>query len=133
MSAILRELGDVVIDADQLARDVVQPGEPALADIAREFGQEMLKADGSLDRKALGAVVKSGSRPIAGLQRDARFWKEQSTLTFTADAAKVLDAALRMPACDRDLFAVEPAQLLEAEVDLTLVGGEVRHDRLGEL
>lgn len=40
-----------------LAREVVEPGEPALADIAREFGSAVLAADGTLDRKALGAVV----------------------------------------------------------------------------
>jgi dephospho-CoA kinase len=52
----LRALGAVVIDADQLARDVVAPGEPALAEIVREFG-DVRKADGTLDRKKLGAIV----------------------------------------------------------------------------
>jgi dephospho-CoA kinase len=52
-----RELGAHVIDADRIARDVVPPGSPALARIARAFGAEMLKADGSLDRAALGSVV----------------------------------------------------------------------------
>jgi dephospho-CoA kinase len=54
---MLRALGAVVIDADQLARDVVEPGEPALADIIREFGASVLLPDGRLDRKALGAIV----------------------------------------------------------------------------
>lgn len=57
VSEILRALGCVVIDADVLAREVVQPGEPALAAIAREFGPEVLQPDGTLDRKRLGAVV----------------------------------------------------------------------------
>ena len=57
VSEILRELGCVVLDADVLAREVVQPGEPALAAIAREFGPEVLQPDGALDRKRLGAVV----------------------------------------------------------------------------
>ena len=52
----LRRLGGEVIDADQLARDVVAPGEPALAEIAREFG-DVLQPDGTLDRKKLGALV----------------------------------------------------------------------------
>ena len=34
---------------------------------------------------------------------------------------------------DRDLFAVDPAELLEAKVDLTLLGGEIRYDRLGDV
>lgn len=52
----LRSLGAEVIDADQLARDVVAPGEPALAEIVREFG-EVRNTDGTLDRKKLGAIV----------------------------------------------------------------------------
>jgi len=57
VSAIFRTLGCVVIDADLLAREVVEPGEPALADIARAFGPGVLQADGRLDRQALGAMV----------------------------------------------------------------------------
>ena len=53
----LAELGAVRIDADRLAREVVQPGTPALAEIARRFGPGVIAADGSLDRPALGAVV----------------------------------------------------------------------------
>ena len=52
----LRSLGAEVIDADQLARDVVAPGESALAEIVREVG-DVRNADGSLDRKKLGAIV----------------------------------------------------------------------------
>jgi dephospho-CoA kinase len=52
----LRSLGAEVIDADQLARDVVAPGEPALAEIVREFG-DVRHPDGTLDRKKLGAIV----------------------------------------------------------------------------
>jgi len=57
VSAILRSLGCVIIDADVLAREVVGPGQPALAAIAQEFGADVLQADGSLDRKRLGAIV----------------------------------------------------------------------------
>jgi dephospho-CoA kinase len=57
VSEMFRRLGCAVIDADRLAREVVEPGEPALARIAEEFGREVLQADGTLDRKKLGAVV----------------------------------------------------------------------------
>ena len=57
VSDLLRRRGCVIIDADVLARDVVAPGEPALAEIAREFGSEVLAPDGTLDRKKLGAIV----------------------------------------------------------------------------
>ena len=57
VSEILRGLGCVVLDADVLARDVVEPGQPALAAIAQEFGRDVLQSDGTLDRKRLGAIV----------------------------------------------------------------------------
>jgi len=55
----LQELGAVVVDADKLARDVVEPGTEGLADIHAEFGDAVIRADGSLDRAALGAIVFS--------------------------------------------------------------------------
>jgi dephospho-CoA kinase len=57
VAARWRARGLPVVDADQLAREVVAPGAPALAEIEREFGQGVLAPDGSLDRKALAAIV----------------------------------------------------------------------------
>ncbi len=57
VSEIFRHLGCVVIDADVLAREVVEPGEPAYAAIVAEFGPGILQPDGTLDRKKLGAIV----------------------------------------------------------------------------
>jgi dephospho-CoA kinase len=57
VSAILRELGAVVIDADALARDVVEKGTPGLAAVVEEFGPALLTADGDLDRAAMGELV----------------------------------------------------------------------------
>jgi dephospho-CoA kinase len=57
VSAMFRKLGCEIIDADQLARDVVAPGEPALREIVAEFGPGVLRPDGTLDRPALGAIV----------------------------------------------------------------------------
>lgn len=53
----LTALGSTVIDADVLAREVVEPGLPALHDIVEMFGPEMLLPDGTLDRARLGTVV----------------------------------------------------------------------------
>ncbi|TFD68658.1 dephospho-CoA kinase [Cryobacterium gelidum] len=55
----LASLGAVGIDADQLAREVVEPGTPGLAAIATEFGDAILLADGTLNRPALGAIIFS--------------------------------------------------------------------------
>ncbi|RLP69711.1 dephospho-CoA kinase [Mycetocola reblochoni] len=55
----LATLGAVVIDADVVAREVVEPGTDALSRIREHFGPAVLAADGSLDRAALGAIVFS--------------------------------------------------------------------------
>ena len=57
VSEILRRLGAVVLDADVLAREVVEPGQPALQAIVRAFGPEVLTADGRLDRKRVASIV----------------------------------------------------------------------------
>lgn len=57
VSAILAELGAVVVDADLLAREVVAPGSEGLAEVVGAFGEEVLAPDGALDRPALGRVV----------------------------------------------------------------------------
>ena len=57
VSAILAELGAVVIDADVLAREVVAPGTDGLAEVVEAFGSDVLAPDGGLDRPALGAIV----------------------------------------------------------------------------
>jgi dephospho-CoA kinase len=57
VSALLAERGAVVVDADRIAREVVEPGSPGLAAVVEAFGPEVLTADGALDRPALAAVV----------------------------------------------------------------------------
>lgn len=55
VAKLLAEHGFSVVDADQLAREVVEPGQPALAELAEAFGQDVLLADGSLNRSELAA------------------------------------------------------------------------------
>ena len=57
VAALLRARGVPVIDADQVSRDVVAPPSPALAEIAARFGPGVLSADGTLNRRALGARI----------------------------------------------------------------------------
>jgi dephospho-CoA kinase len=57
VSGVLAELGSRVLDADETAREVVEPGSPALTDILNVFGPEILREDGTLDRSKLGALV----------------------------------------------------------------------------
>ncbi|HEX6537753.1 MAG TPA: dephospho-CoA kinase [Candidatus Dormibacteraeota bacterium] len=65
----LKARGAAVIDADLLAREVVEPGRPALSDIVEMFGQEMLQSDGSLDRPRLAALVFADENARHDLER----------------------------------------------------------------
>lgn len=57
VTRMFRDLGVVVIDADVVAREVVEPGQPALTEIRDAFGDSVIAADGTLNRAALGAIV----------------------------------------------------------------------------
>ena len=57
VTAMLASPSVRVVDADALAREVVEPGTPALGQIVAEFGREVLQAEGRLDRARLGEIV----------------------------------------------------------------------------
>ncbi|WP_285730198.1 dephospho-CoA kinase [Nocardiopsis sp. ATB16-24] len=87
-SAVAAELaahGAVVIDADAIAREVVEPGTPGLAAVVDEFGEEVLTPEGRLDRARLGEIVFADEERLAGLnaivhplvgERSARLMEE---------------------------------------------------------
>ena len=99
--SVLLELGCRTIDADQVARDVVGPGTPGLKTVIDNFGEAVLRPDGSLDRPKLGAVVfgdeakrrklNSILHPFIIARQDEllREWEQESP-----DAIAVVDAAL---------------------------------------
>ena len=69
-SAVSRLLvchGAVVVDADLVAREVVEPGTPGLAAVAERFGPSLLRPDGALDRAALGRLVFGDPAALAAL------------------------------------------------------------------
>ncbi|MFJ5060977.1 dephospho-CoA kinase [Streptomyces nigra] len=67
VSRLLVEHGAVLIDADRIAREVVAPGTPGLAAVVEEFGEDVLAADGSLDRPRLGSIVFADPERLAVL------------------------------------------------------------------
>jgi dephospho-CoA kinase len=67
VSARLAEHGAVILDADKLAREVVEPGQPALAQIVAEFGEHLLLPDGTLNRPALGSIVFNNTAALKKL------------------------------------------------------------------
>lgn len=83
----LAELGAVVIDADVLAREVVEQGEPALAAIADAFGPGVIAADGSLDRPALGAVIFANTAARATLNSITHPAIQERTVRLMAEAS----------------------------------------------
>lgn len=67
VAAALRALGAVVVDADAVAREIMQPGTATLARVAERFGSHLIEADGSLDRAALAALVFPDPQALAAL------------------------------------------------------------------
>jgi dephospho-CoA kinase len=82
------ELGAVVVDADVLAREVVEPGTPGLAEIERVFGPSVISPDGSLNRPALGAIIFADSDMRAQLNAITHpaIWKRGKELFAAAEA-----------------------------------------------
>lgn len=67
VSRLLVECGAVLIDADRIAREVVEPGTPGLAAVVDAFGADVLTGDGSLDRPKLGSIVFADPEKLAVL------------------------------------------------------------------
>lgn len=95
------ELGAVCFDADAIARKVVEPGRPALASVVAEFGESVLRPDGTLDRAALGDIVFADPdrRRVLELILHPPIIAEQDRLiaevrATTPDAIVIVDAAL---------------------------------------
>lgn len=60
MTSTFARLGGYVADADAIARVILEPGEPTLTEVARAFGEDLLREDGSLDRALLASRVFGG-------------------------------------------------------------------------
>ena len=69
VAAIMRELGCTVLDADTLAHRLIEPGQPAYDLVVKEFGFDILKPDGVIDRKKLGGIVFADRARLDQLNR----------------------------------------------------------------
>ncbi|MBT2390469.1 dephospho-CoA kinase [Streptomyces sp. ISL-1] len=67
VSRLLASQGAVLIDADKIAREVVEPGTPGLAAVVDAFGPQILTPEGTLDRPGLGSIVFADSERLATL------------------------------------------------------------------
>lgn len=110
LAAEVRGLGVPVVDADAVARAVVAPGTPALAEIAATFGPEMLRPDGALDRPRLGALVF----------RDAAARRRLEAITHPAVRAATAAELSRLAAEGTALALYDVPLLYEAGLEATL-------------
>ena len=102
VARMLADHGAHVVDADGIAREVVEPGEPALAAIAEEFGPDVLRADGSLDRAAMADVVFSDEERRRALE----------AITHPAIRDRIVSAVAAHAAAEEDRVVVLDHPLL---------------------
>jgi dephospho-CoA kinase len=101
---MLRDLGAEIVDADTVAHEVMAPGGPVFDQIVREFGPGVVAPDGSLDRRALGAIV---FRDPAALRR----------LDAIVHPSTGVEIRRRIAASSAGVVVVEAIKLIEAGTD----------------
>ncbi len=137
VSALLAERGAVIIDADRIARQVVEPGGPAYGPLVERFGAGILAADGTVDRAALAAVafpdpaaladLNAITHPAVGLVMDERRRAELGT-----DHVVVLDIPLLRPE-HRQLLELDAVVVVDCPPEVALARlVELRHMPLAD-
>jgi dephospho-CoA kinase len=104
-----RRPGVVVVDADQIARDVVEPGEPALDAVIARFGESIRRSDGSLDRAALGRLVFADPEALRDLE----------AIVHPAVRPRILAAIAQAEADGAAAVVVEAIRLVEGGLAAT--------------
>ncbi len=103
VAAILAEQGVAVLDADQVARRIVEPGTEALAQIVEAFGAQILQPDGSLDRAAMRQKISHDREAKQALER----------ITHPAIGAAIVQSLAQLAADGASLAVVEAALMVE--------------------
>jgi len=112
VARMLGELGARIVDADRVAREIVEPGQPAYREIVEQFGGGVLQADGTLDRKRLGAIVFA----------DAEQRKRLNAITHPRIAAATQEKMAAFSAAGEPLAIYEAALLVENGLHHALAG-----------
>lgn len=127
VAAMLAERGAVILDADQVAREVVEPGQPAFDALVAEFGPDVVGPDGRLDRPALAAkafATPEGKAALDGITHPAIFEAFGKRMAAApADAIVVMDVPLLVESGSAAERGYEVVIVVEAPE-------EVRLDRL---
>ncbi len=104
VSAALAQRGAVIVDADLIARQIVEPGTPALGELARRFGPDVLRPDGTLDRRMLATRAFATPEGLAAL----------NAITHPAIAAEI-DRQIRVHAGTSRIVVLDAALLFDRE------------------
>ena len=103
IAAWLTELGAVIVDADAVAREVVEPGTPGFDQVVAAFGRRIVRRDGSLDRPALGRIVFAD--PVA--------LRRLESIVHPAVRPKILERVLAAERTMAPAVVVEAIKLVE--------------------
>jgi dephospho-CoA kinase len=128
VSARLAALGAVVIDADAIAREVVEPGTAGLAAVVERFGAGVLDADGRLDRPAVAAIVFNDDAARADLNAIVHPLVGQRTTELMAAAAPDAIVVYDVPLLVESNMAAgfEVVIVVEAQAELRIARLEQR-------
>lgn len=120
----LKELGAEVIDADRIAREVVEPGTPALEEIRVRFGQEVIGPDGRLDRPRLGEIIFRDEKARKDLEAIIhprvqsemrstieRLKEERDTCVIVCDIPLLFETGAGLQWVDRTLVVYAPKEV----------------------
>lgn len=134
VARLLAERGAVVVDADQVAREVVEPGEPALAEIRERFGRDVVDPEGRLDRAALAAIVfgdEDARRDLEGITHP-RIGDRIAARIAQAQADEDADGRTRVVVVDHPLLVESGAAQGYETVIVVETAAEERVRRLVE-
>ena len=107
VSGLLREAGCYIIDADQIARQVVEKGSDCIAEISLEFGIGFLNVDGTLDRRRLGDEVFADKQKL----------KRLNAVTFPYIVARITEELEELRRHQEGIIVLDAPTLLESGLD----------------
>ncbi|WP_422449093.1 dephospho-CoA kinase [Thermoanaerobacterium sp. DL9XJH110] len=125
VSMLLKQKGAAIIDADEIAKEIMQPGKPAWAEVVEHFGKGILREDGNIDRKKLAHIVFSDEKELETLnrithpriveeiKRRLKTFREKNESVVVVDAALLLEIGLDLLVDEVWLVAVDEKTQLE--------------------
>jgi dephospho-CoA kinase len=127
VAALLTQRGAAIVDADRLARQVVEPGQPALAELVARFGAAILTTDGQLDRKRLAAIAFNDKAARADL---GKITHPRIAAASAAAIATWADAGANVVFYEAPLLVENRAHAGLAGLIVVAAPPEIQHTRL---